>query len=311
MRLFPFILLAPAPLLAQVVTPGLVDRTQRPDAGPPLSMPESRQSQALDSETETAVQSPGDQDLGMQLLLKRQERARLFWVMANAGIFATDNAARLPTNEQDDVYFSALLGAGFQPSLGNNWFLDIGITQEIYRYDEFSLLDFESTDATAGVIKLLPEFHNLMLGARYGYRRLTDGDFGDETYSRHAVALTAQKVFLIDRKNSWYLATTVDFDVQTDPEILERFEYSAQAGYDFKLTRQVKLSAFYRFGFRDYQNADIDEANHILGLAATWNITEFARLEASATWTDNDSENDGLDYTAGTGGLAANLRVNF
>lgn len=311
MRIAAYFLLLPTTLLAQVVTPGLIDRTQRPDAGPPLATPEQRGDTSLASEIPMAEESPGDNDLGVQLLLKRQERARLFWTMANLGIFGTNNAARLANNAEDDVYLSALVGVGFQPALGGNWFLDVGLTEEIYRYDKYSALDFESTEARAGVIKVLPEFYNVVLGAGYSYRRLTDGDFSDETYSRHALALTAQKVFIIDRKNSFYIAGTTEFDVQTDPEELERFEYSAQAGYDFRLTRAVKLSAYYRFGFRDYQNADIDESNHIVGVAATWTITEVARLEASASWTDNNSEADLLDYEAGTVGVAANLRLQF
>ena len=303
--------LVPVSLSAQAVTPGLIDRNLRPEAGPPVAVPETRRELALEDQMDMAVPSPGDSDLGLQLLLKRQERAKLFWVMANAGVFATDNAARLATNEQDDVYLSAMFGIGFQPALGNNWFLDAALLQEFYRYDEYTVLDFESTDANIGVLKVFPGFHNVLVGARYGYRRLTDGDFSSETYARHGLALTAQKVFILDRKNSFYLSTGADFDFQCDPDILERHEYSAQAGYDYKLTHTVKLSLFYRYGFRDYQNAPIDEGNHIVGVAATWNITEQARLEASASWTDNNSENNTLDYTAATGGIAANFRVNF
>lgn len=311
MRIAAYFLLFPTTLLAQAITPGMIDRANHPDAGPPILTPEARGTSALAADIPMAEESPGDRDLGVQLLLKRQERARLFWTAANLGVFGTNNAARLANNAEDDVYMSALLGIGCQPALGGNWFLDIAATEEIYRYDKFSRLDFESTQVRAGAIRILPDFHNVVLGAGYIFRRFTDGDFSSGIYTENALALTAQKVFILDRKNSFYIAGTAEFDVQTDPGYLERFEYSAQLGYDFRLTHAVKLSAYYRFGFRDYQNADIDEANHILGVAATWTITEAARIEASASWTDNNNENNTLDYDAGTIGVAANLRIQF
>lgn len=312
MRLLPLIFLLPAGLTAQtLVTPGLVDRAVRPDGSPPISPPESGGGVALGDEMDMAMASPGDSDLGLQMILKRQERARMFWILANAGFFATDNAARLASNEQDDVYFSSIFGIGAQPSLGNNWFLNASLTQEFYRYDKYDFLDFESTEAGVGVIKVFPEWHNVVAGLNYGYRRFTAGDFSEETYLRHGPSLTVQKVFVIDRKNSFYVSGNADFDVVADPDVLERFEYAAQAGYEYRLTHTTKLSVFYRLGYRDYQNAPIDELNHIIGAAAVWNPTEWARLELSATWTDNDSDSDGLDYQAGTGGVAGSLRVQF
>ena len=313
MRILPLLCFVfPLSLSAQgVVTPGLVDRTNRPDGSPPIATPDTRGGIPLDGEMDLATPSPGDSDLGLQMILKRQERARIFWAMVNAGVFATDNAARLPDNAQDDVYFSSLIGLGAQPALGNNWFLNVALTQEFYRYDKFDVLDFESSEAGVGLIKVFADFHDVVAGIRYGYRRLTDGDFGEETYMRHGPSLTLQKVFVLDRKNSFYLAGTADFDVAADPDVLERFEYSAQAGYDFRLTHTTKLSLFYRFGWRDYQNAPIDEANHIVGAAATWRPNDWAQLELSATWSDNNSESDLLDYQAGSAGIAGNLRVQF
>lgn len=312
MRTLTLLFLLPLSLAAQnVVTPGLVDRANRPDGSPPIAPPESRGGIPLDGDMDVAMPSPGDSDIGLQMLLKRQERARVFWAMANAGFFATDNAARLATNEQDDVYFTTLFGIGAQPALGNNWFLNVALTQEFYRYDKFDVLDFESSEAGVGVMKIFPGFHNVVAGIRYGYRRFTDGDFSEETYLRHGPSLTLQKVFVFDRKNSFYLAGTADFDVMSDPDFLERFEYSAQAGYEYRLTHTAKLSIYYRFGFRDYQNAPIDEMNHIVGAAAMWRPTEWAQIELSASWTDNDSDSDGLDYQAGAVGIAGNLRVQF
>lgn len=310
LSLFPFLL--PFSLAAQgVVTPGLVDRANRPDGAPPIATPEKTTGLAIDDEMDTAMPSPGDSDLGLQLLLKRQERARLFRAFANVSIFATDNAARLPDGGQDDVFLTTLVGLGAQPALGNNFFLNVALTQEFYRYDKLDVLDFESSEAGVALFKIFPEWHDVVVGVRYGYRRLTDGDFSEETYMRHGPSLTLQKVFIIDRRNSFYLAGTADFDVAADPEVLERFEYSAQAGYDFRLTHTSKLSVFYRYGWRDYQNAPIDESNHIVGAAATWQTNDWAQLELSATWTDNDSDSDALDYRAGSAGLAANLRVQF
>ena len=300
-----------SPLTAQIVSPGLIDRARQPDGSAPITVPEQRSEEDSVGQMDFAPPSPGDSDLGMQMLLKRQERIRMFWAQANIGVFGTDNAARLNRNEEGDAYFSGVVALGFQPQFGDNWFLDLSVSQEFYRYNTYEVLDFESTDLGIGLFKVLSSLDDLVVGARYGYRRMTSGSISEETYSRNGLALSAQKTFLIDRKNSWYVNATADFDAQSDPEVLERYEYAGQIGYDFRLTHDLKLSAFYRYAWRDYQNADLDEGNHILGVAATVVVGPNVRLETSAVWTENDSDLDALDYTASSVGLAANFRVDF
>ena len=291
-------------------TPGLVDRAAVRPERPPVSAPPppAAPGGAIPSE---ALPSPGDDDLGSQFLLKRTERARLFFLGGNLGAFWTDNAQRLDEGGDEDFYYSASLGFGAQLPIAQGWMIDASVIEEFYRYDDHDELDFESTEATVGVIKSLPWLENFLVAGRYLYRRYTDGDWSEDTYYRHGLSLALQKTFLIDRKNSVYAALTGDWELEADPSLLRRHEYSLQTGYDFRLTHEVTLSAFYRFAYRDYTDGPLDEFNHIAGLAATWQVAEWARLELSGVWTFNDSDSDLLDYQAGSLGCGLNLRATF
>lgn len=300
-----------ASLSAQTVSPGLIDRAQsRPDA-PPLVEPEEEPPDMPVDMGGYALPTPGDNDLGEQYLLKRNEKPQFFYGLVNVSAFWTDNAARLPVAEEEDAYFSALIGVGTQVPVGNGFFLNGSLSQEWFRYDEFTALDFESTEASLGGLKVMPALWNSVIGLRYVYRRYTDGTLFDDTYSRHGIALTAQKTFVLNRKNSFYTALTGDWELATDPSILRRHEYNLQAGYDYRLTRRLTLTGFYRLAFRDYLNGDFDEWNNTVGLVAALELASWAGLEASFVYTDNDSNADALDYSASNLGGGLSLHVRF
>jgi hypothetical protein len=312
--LLPFAALAALALGAPAqtpVTPGLLDRAAaRPEVAP-IATPDLTAAAAADGLATAAPASPGDDDLGAQFLLKRVERLRLFRLIAQAGIGWTDNAERFAGGGSEDVFWNVALGAGAQLPLGSGWFLDGSLRQDLIRYDENDFLDFESTEALAGVVKMLPWGEQFVVAGRYVYRRYSDGDWSDETYHRHGLALTLQKTFVFDRKNSLYLAATGDWEMEAEPEILRRHEYSLQAGFDHRLTHSLTASLFYRAAFRDYTEGPLDEFNHIVGAALALRLAEFARLETSASWTYNESDADLLDYEAGSIGAGVNFRMEF
>ena len=67
-----------------------------------------------------ADSSPGDSDLGEQLLLTRKERYRPFQAYANFNEYYTNNAGLTQNNMQSDFLMVPQFGLTYTPQLANN-----------------------------------------------------------------------------------------------------------------------------------------------------------------------------------------------
>ena len=151
-------------LLLAVTIPGL---SQRPDptrlgeATRPLSVP-TLQDQAgteplgLEDENAFAPPSPGDDDLGQQLILKEAPKNRWLSAQVDAFSYWTDNPANLPESGEDDVFWGGRVSLIGQPRIASRLYGDVMVGQQIYRYDRFDLLDYEFFEASIGLVYVGP-----------------------------------------------------------------------------------------------------------------------------------------------------------
>src|SRR5690349_18424108 len=109
-----FLSLAALPLLAQTPAPKpafdpsrAAANTLRADvtAQPVLRDQQSKMRNILADENPFAPQSPGDSDIGQQLILKRNEKQEEFAVAVDASYFFTDNAAQAHEGAKEDWFF--------------------------------------------------------------------------------------------------------------------------------------------------------------------------------------------------------------
>ncbi|MBK1831524.1 outer membrane beta-barrel protein [Verrucomicrobiaceae bacterium R5-34] len=275
--------------------------------------PDEYSDQNLDQQKRFAPTSPGDSDLGDQLILKRyQGRAPLRFDIATH-LFWTDNVASTRSNEDDGVIWKTRAAASWKPRIGDNLFADFSITQSIYRYDSPSRLDFERTDGRVGLVKIVPEFFDMLFFARYEYARVTSGSLSDGIYNSHRLRVGAHKVFLSTPKHTAYVALDYAYDLNTKPSRLERDEYSAHLGYTYQITDDLKAVFFYHLALYDYDQAGRDDVNQVAGAELYWQLNRSARVHASLLYAENDSNlSDGAaDYSAFQGGLGLGMTFNF
>jgi len=266
----------------------------------------------LQEDNTFAPSSPGDDDLGQQLILKRQEKARPFSIWADSSIFWTDNAANVSSGELDDWFYSGGVNLAWQQRLHSRFYGDAYLGQHWYRYDELDVLDYESADAMLGTLVIMPELANTILHAHYHYQRITQGIDDDAIYEAHNIRLGAQKTFLIDRLNSinTYLQAILAMD--TDPEYLQRHEYAFQAAYHFKITRELIFTLAGRVAYYDYFNFDgRSDWFQTYGASLTWRPKEYLELGAHYNFAINKSSLDVFDYESQLAGPALALRVRF
>jgi len=269
-------------------------------------------SRGLDDENAFAPPTPGDDDLGQQLILKRNEKATPFSIWADSSVFWTDNAANVNEGKQDDYFYVGGVNAAWQQRLKGRFYGDVYAGQHWYRYDEFSELDYEAGEVAAGFLVLLPELANSIFHVHYYYERITQDIDGDALYQTHNIRTGLQKTFLIDRLNSVNVSALASFALDTEPDILQRHEYTAMAGYNFKITRSLVLSLSYRLMYYDYFNfEDRHDWYHNASANLSWRPTEYLELAAGYNYSFNNSNLEVFDYESQLAGPSVALKFKF
>lgn len=298
-----------APASAQTVDPTRLGEGIRPLSVPRLAEEESDDSQSLEDENDYAPDSPGDDDIGQQLILKESEKERWLSAQLDTFTFWSDNPANLSSDGDDDVFWGSQISLGAQPRLGERLYADAFISQQIYRYDKNDLLDYESLQASLGLIYLEPRLWNSMLFAQFQYGRTTSDDFSQEILNSYSFIAGIQKTVTFDRRNSLYVNLMGDWDLDADVDQLAHSEYIADIIYRFKIMRDLVLSASYRFTWFDYQDVDRSDALNTMGVYLTWMPKKWLNLYVGSSFNLNESDVDSFDYN--TTNLGGGLGIHF
>jgi Putative beta-barrel porin 2 len=265
----------------------------------------------IHEENAFALPTPGDNDIGDQLILKRNDRSYPWRVSIDSAEFWTDNAANAKSGHVDDWFWVGGVTIGYQPRIAGRFFLDASVGQHWFLYDKTSDLNFESGEATAGLIVLLPELANSLFHVHYYYQRITQGLGDSPIYTTHDIRAGLQKTFLIDRTNSVNLGLETSFAVDAAPDALRRNEYSFLTGYNYKLKKNIILSASYRGAYYDYTDAGRHDWYHNFGAGITYRPREWVELGLSYNFTVNRSSRDQFSYESQLAGPALTLKAKF
>lgn len=275
--------------------------------------PEEYSDLDIDQQKRFAPESPADSDLGHQLILKRNEGRAPVRFDLSTNIYWTDNTASARTNKDDGFIWQTRALATWRPRIGDNLFADLYLSQNFYNYDSPSSLNFERTDARIGLVKLTPDFFDMLFFARYEYARITSGSLSDSIYAAHRVRVGAHKVFLNTPKHSAYAALDYAHNLDTSPSRLDRNEYSAHVGYSYQISDKVRAVLYYHYTHFDYDLAGREDKNHVLGAELYWQLTKSTRFQASFTYVENDSNLPlgAADYDTIQGGLGIGFTTKF
>lgn len=264
-----------------------------------------------ESSLEQAPWSPRTEDIGEQLILKEMEKYQIFTAFADASYYTTDNVALTSRGELDDQYFVGQIGLSAQPKLGKSLFGEVTIRQQFFRYNEFDSLDFDGLDAGAGLTYITEKLTGVAFFTRYNYKRLTDAEENNEFFTSHTWKFGVQKPFILSRAHFFYVALSSEFALATEPEFSRRNQYSFDAGYYVNLTRSISAQLYYRGSYYDYYESDRGDWNHIAGISAEYNVTDWLSVNIFGTYSFNRSNIPVFDYDAGNAGGGLALRLKF
>ena len=297
--------------LAQRPDPTRLGEGTRPLSVPTLRDQSGSRGLSLEDENPFAPASPGDDDIGQQLILKESPKDRWMSAQADTFLYWTDNPANLSEGGDDDVFWGGRVSLTAQPRLGKRLYGDVLVSQQIYRYDRYDILDYEYFETSAGVIYVEPRLADSILYIQGYFNRMTTDDFGEDIVNSFSVRAGVQRTFLFDRKNSLHLNLLGDWDIDTDEAALDRNEYIADVGYSYKIMRDLVLGASYRFTWFDYQESGRSDALSLLGASLTWSPRKWMDVYVAASYSFNESDIDVFDYEAATVGGGVGVRIRF
>ena len=301
-------LLTVSPAFAQVTA-----QSARVEAGQRLredvTLRESARASMSHEAENMAPSSPGDPDLGEQVILKRREKVRPFTVSADVSGFYTTNAALTDAFKVDDFFMAAQAAVSYQPQLAKSLFGEVTVRQAFFRYSELNELDFDSLNIGGGVTYLIEPLWNTAVSVRYNYNRLTDGAEHDEFFRNHTVTVGLSKTFELSKAHYIYTGCSALF-AWSEPRESERDEYGVFLGYRVNLTRALSADASYRFAFFDYTEGR-DDWNQTLAAGLQCHLTRALSVSATASLGFNNSNQNVFDYQVFNGGLTVAASFSF
>ncbi len=263
---------------------------------------------------EFAPYSPADSDLGVQEILRPVPDRAPVRVDVSTELLWTNNAPS-PTRATDDESWLWIgrAAAAWRPRLVGPLFADLGVLQEVLRFDDSAAIDFENLDTHAGVFASLPDLDDLLVFGRYEYQRLTSGSLADGDYLAQRVRLGARKVLWSDGRQEFGAGLDAAFDLETKADAFQRNEYALDLAYRCRLATDLEARVFCRTSFFDYDEAGREDWAWNPGVDLVWYFSDAGRLYATVCFSENDSNTPfgANDFESWTAGLGVGLQFQF
>lgn len=260
---------------------------------------------------EVAPPSPGDQDLGEQLILSRPPRYQMFNVFGDTSLFWTSNAALLKNSlARSDMLWVSQGGVSVQPKLTENLFLEGTVRQQVFQYNRFQFLNFNSFDAGGGLSAIFSHFGGWGAYFRFNYNRLIDAVEFNEISVENTLQAGLNKPIAINRAQFAYVGANASWSLWTEPWIVRRHSYNLFGGYNVRLARALDAQVYYRLSLYDYVTVDRLDTVQTLGFGVTFNATKWLALNASSSFVWSRSSLSVFNYNVVNmgGGLSAAVR---
>jgi hypothetical protein len=259
-----------------------------------------------DFTTGAAPSSPGDRDLGEQVILKRQTKSTPFIFTLDASINYTSNVALVDRGALGDAFFLTQAALTYQYKLRDNLIIDAGVSEGIFRYDKYTVFDFNSFNIGLGATYV---FKGVAFSARYNFNQLSDSDF-HPFFDQNSITLGAQKTISINSAFFTYFGATARINFNS-PVITQRDEYNLYLCARAALSRSFTLDAFYRGGLFNYTNQSRNDFNQTFGVSLRYAPRPWIVATASTSFGWNLSSQNFFSYRVGNAGLNLGVVLKF
>ena len=296
---------APASLLAQ--NNAVIDQARLfRDANAPARARGEASDTALPVDDDTATD---DDSMGVQQILKEQEKRPTFAVTVGVSEVFTSNVALTRLDERHDLFGVAEVGVAWTPRLSPTVEANAGAHASIFRYVRTPELDFENLGVGAGLTWAPQNLGGVGFFARYDLTQLLDSD-GGHILTDNVFTVGGQKVIAFSRAQSLTIGGSGSLSF-SDPISAQRHQAGVFATYRVQVARDFGVDLVWRPAFHFYEELGRSDFNNIVSMNLRYRISTFADLSAFASYGINRSETIAFDYNVFTSGAGVVLALRF
>jgi hypothetical protein len=234
------------------------------------------------------------------------------YLIGSAGLNYTSNPSLSNNGGRGDLYFVGGGGAGVRPNLIGGLYLDGHVSQFVYRYAQFSSLNFSYFNAGGGFDYVFANLGDLTASIRYEYERFLDGGSLDEFYVNHALTFSLYKEFPIGEKFSFQAGWLGAISLTAQPASARFHEFDFWVGSRWRILTPLELQTFYILSLFHYPQGDTrTDVTNTVGATLSLEFTRWARLIASTSFSANNSTDSFFEYTVVNVGGILTLDFRF
>ncbi len=250
-----------------------------------------------------------DDSMGVQQILKEQEKRPTFVISVGVSEVFTNNVALTRNDERHDLFGVAEVGASWTPRLSPTVEVNAGAHASVFRYLRTPELNFENLGVGLGLGWTPEALRGVSLFGRYDLTQLLDAD-GDHILTDNVFTVGTQKVIVFSRSQSLSVGATGSLSF-SDPISAQRHQASAFASYHVQIARDFGVDLLWRPAVHFYEELGRTDFNNILSLTLRYRISTFADVSGFASYGINRSETIAFDYDVLTTGAGVVLALRF
>jgi hypothetical protein len=260
-----------------------------------------------------AEESPSDPELGDINLVSRAPRPKMFTLSTLQTLNYSSNAFLVRDGEQSDFFWNGRVGAAFVPYATRNFTPTLSFTQDWFRYDDFSELDFDAQTLLMDFKYDLNRDDTWYVNGSYALARLSSPDTGEfYRYGFLNGSITHLIQFRTAPINLW--VTGGVYSRHGDPSASDRISGYMNLSASYNITEKVQLAAFTRPEWQHYTHdaaGSRQDFNVTVGASLTWQPHEDVAVVATASYVGNYSTVGAREYNLVTPSLILVAKIAF
>jgi hypothetical protein len=260
-----------------------------------------------------AEETPSDPELGDINLVSRAPKPKMFTFGTFQTLNYTNNAFLVRDGEQGDFFWNGRLGASFVPYATRNFTPTLSFTQDWFRYDDFSVLDFDAQTLQLDVKYDLNRDDTWFVNGSYALSRLSSPDTGEfYRYGFLNGSITHLIQFQTPPISLW--VTGGVYSRHGDPSASDRVSGYLSLYAIYNLCEKVQLAAFTRPEWQHYTHdaaGSRQDFNVTVGASLTWQPRDEVAVVATASYIGNYSTVGAREYNLVTPSLVLAAKIAF
>ena len=261
-----------------------------------------------------APASPGDSDLGEQLVLMPTQEYLPFSLDVTETVRWTSNAGLSDLDvrtELEDIYSATDLRFSYLPQIGDNSYFEFSTGYAIYRYMDHSSLNFDRFETSVGLIHNFRDLNNLIGWTRLKHLRILTSSSHDVLFTDNSLELGLYYPIPLSSRHKAFGSYSSKFSLDSDPSSVRRHEHWISGGYTYTPSDRFEILAYGGLHVYDYVENGRTDLLYDLGLALSTHLTDRIDAVISANYSWNNSNTTGFDYEVAEIGVNLGLTMQF